>query len=178
MAANNVYIPVKKRKHPPTVTTEAVILTSTIDAKEGRDVATMDIPGTFMHSDQDETVHLHLQQTLADLLVKCDPRLYHKYVVTEGGQQVLYIELIKALYSTLRAAFLFWWRLSRKLVEWGFTINPYDWCVANKLIQGTQCMIIWHIDDLKISHVDPKAVDEVISLLQAEFRQEGPLTVN
>ena len=39
-------------------------------------------------------------------------------------------------------------------------------------------MIIWHIDDLKISHVDPKAVDEVISLLQAEFRQEGPLTVN
>ena len=45
----------------------------------------MDIPGTFMHSDQDETVHLHLQQTPADLLVKCDPRLYHKYVVTEGG---------------------------------------------------------------------------------------------
>ena len=91
---------------------------------------------------------------------------------------MLYIELIKALYSTLRAALLLWWRLSRKLVEWGFTINPYDWCVANKLIQGTQCMIIWHIDDLKISHVDPKAVDEVISLLQAEFRQEGPLTVN
>ena len=60
----------------------------------------------------------------------------------------------------------------------GFTINPYDWCVTNKLIWGTQCMIIWHIDDLEISHVDPKAVDEVISLLQAEFGQEGPLTMN
>ena len=77
------------------------MLTSTIDAKEGWDVATVDIPGAFMHSDQDKTIHLGLQGTLAGLLVKCDPKLYQKYVVTEGGQRVLYIELIKALYGTL-----------------------------------------------------------------------------
>jgi len=29
----------------PTVSTEAVLLTSAIDAKEGRDVATVDLPG-------------------------------------------------------------------------------------------------------------------------------------
>ena len=161
----------------PTVATEAVILTTTIDAKESRDVATMDIPGAFMYSDQDETVHLRLQGTLADLLVKCDPKLYHKYVVTEDGQQVLYVELIKALYGTLQAALLFSWQFSMKLVEWGFTINPYNWGVTNELIQGTQCRIIWHIDDLKISHVDSVVVDEVISLLCNEFGQEGPLNV-
>ena len=94
----------------PTVDTEAVILTSTIDAKESRDVATMDIPGAFMHSD------LHLQWTITDLLVKCDPKLYRKYVVTEGGQWVLYAEMIKALYGSLQATWLFgsdfpgnWW---------------------------------------------------------------------
>ena len=130
-----------------------------------------------MHSDQDKTVHLQLQGTLADLLVKWDPKLYHKYVVTEGGQRVLYVELIKALYGTLRAALLFWHRLSKKLVDWGFSINPYDLCVANKLIQGSQCTIVWHIDDLKISHIDSNAVDEVIGLLHDEFGQEGPLTV-
>ena len=43
---------------------------------------------------------------------------------------------------------------------------------------GEQCMIIWHIDDLKISHVDHTAVDEVICLLRDKFRQAGPLTVN
>ena len=75
-----------KEKTSPTMATEAIILTSTIDAKEGWDVATVDIPGTFMHSDQDETVYLQLQWTLTDLLVKCDPKLYCKYVVTEGGQ--------------------------------------------------------------------------------------------
>ena len=49
-------------------------------------MATVDIPGAFMHSDQDETVYLHLQGTLTDLLVKCDPKLYRKYMVTEGRQ--------------------------------------------------------------------------------------------
>ena len=48
----------KEQKTSPTVATESVMLTSTIDAKEGRDMATVDIPGAFMHSDQDETVHL------------------------------------------------------------------------------------------------------------------------
>ena len=109
--------------------------------------------------------------------MKCDPKLYRKNVVTEGGQRVLYVELIKALYGTLQATLLFWRCLSKKLVDWGFSINPYDWCVANKLIQGSQCTIVWHIDDLKISHIDSNAVDEVIGLLHDEFGQEGPLTV-
>mmetsp|Transcript_29328 Transcript_29328/g.44391 ORF Transcript_29328/g.44391 Transcript_29328/m.44391 type:complete len:187 (+) Transcript_29328:161-721(+) len=30
-----------------------------------------------------------------------------------------------------------------------------DWCVANKDIKGSQCTIIWHVDDLKISHKMP-----------------------
>jgi hypothetical protein len=32
--------------------------------------------------------------------------------------------------------------------------------VANKLIDGKQCTAIWHVDDLKISHVEPKTVDD------------------
>ena len=35
----------KEEKTSPTVATESVMLTSTIDAKEGRDMATVDIPG-------------------------------------------------------------------------------------------------------------------------------------
>jgi hypothetical protein len=34
----------------------------------------------------------------------------------------------------MRAALLFWKLLSSKLQLWGFEINPYDWCVANKRI--------------------------------------------
>ena len=146
----------------PTVATESVLLSCVIDAKECRDVATVDIPGAFMQGDQDETMHMRLEGTLAELLTKCDPKLYRQYVITENNKPVLYVELIKALYGTLRAALIFWRKLTSKLVEWGFTINPYDWCVANKQINGQQCTLVWHVDDMKISHVDTKIVDDVI----------------
>jgi len=81
----------------------------------------------------------------------------------EGKKKVLYLRLKKALYGTLKAALLFWRRLSNVLQTWGFKINPYDKCVANKMINESQCTIVWHVDDLKISHVDKSVVNEVIS---------------
>ena len=161
----------------PTVATESVLLSCVIDAKERRDVATVDIPGAFMQGDQDETVHMHLEGTLAELLTKCDPKLYRQYVVTEHNKPVLYVELIKALYGTLRAALIFWRKLTSKLIEWGFTINPYDWCVANKQIDGQQCTLVWHVDDMKISHCDSKVVDRIIKMLEVEFGKDAPLTI-
>ena len=161
----------------PTVATESVLLSCVIDAKERRDVATVDIPGAFMQGDQDETVHMRLERTLAELLTKYDPKLYRQYVVTENNKPVLYVELIKALYGTLRAALIFWRKLTSKLIEWGFTINPYDWCVANKQIDGQQCTLVWHVDDMKISHGDSKVVDRIIKMLEAEFGKEAPLTI-
>ena len=162
----------------PTVATESVLLSCVIDAKERRDVATVDIPGAFMQGDQDETVHMRLEGTLAELLTKCDPKLYRQYVVTENNKPVLYVELMKALYGTLRAALIFWRKLTAKLIEWGFTINPYDWCVANKQIDGQQCTLVWHVDDMKISHADSRIVDGIIAMLETEFGKEAPLTVH
>ena len=140
-------------------------------------MATVDIPGAFMQEDQDETVHMHLEGTLAKLLTKCDPKLYHQYVVTENNKPVLYVELIKALYGTLRAALIFWHKLTAKLIEWGFMIIPYDWCVANKQINGQQCTLVWHVDDMKISHADSRVVDTIINMLEQEFGKEAPLTI-
>ncbi len=54
----------------------------------------------------------------------------------------------------MKSALLFF---SRKLVselqEMGFEISPYNPCVANKTVNGTQMMIRWHVDDLMISHL-------------------------
>jgi hypothetical protein len=55
--------------------------------------------------------------------------------------------------------------------------------VVNKTIDGKQCTIVWHVDDLKISHEDTKAVDTIINLLDAKYGQEivggkrAPVTV-
>ena len=159
----------KEDASAPTVSIEAVMLSAVIDSMEGRDVATVDIPGAFMQADIDEVVHVKFEGEIAEMLVKLDPKLYQKYVKDENGKTVLYVELLKALYGTLKAALLFWKLLSKKLVLWGFEINPYDWCVANTTIDGKQCTILWHVDDLKISHVDPKVNTTMIGLIDNIF---------
>ncbi|KAL7559815.1 hypothetical protein ACA910_003979 [Epithemia clementina (nom. ined.)] len=161
----------------PKVSIEALFLTCVIDAMEHRDVATVDIPGAFMQADMDEVVHMRLHGEMAELITKLEPKLYNKYVVYERGEPVIYVVLLKALYGTLRAALLFWQRLSTQLTKWGFVINPYNWCVANKTVNGKQCTIVWHIDDLKISHVDASVVTEIIGMLEQEFGKEAPLTI-
>jgi hypothetical protein len=129
----------------PTVSTQAVILTSLIDAHENRDVATIDIPGAFLQADMEDLVHLRLTGQMVNRLLEIDHQAYAPFVTSEGKEKVLYVELIKALYGTLKAAKLFWLLLFGKLQEWGFKINAYDSCVANEVIDGKQCTIIWRL---------------------------------
>ena len=102
--------------------------------------------------------------------------MYEPCVVIEKGEKVIYVELLKALYGTLRAARLFWEKLSNKLKEWGFKINKYDPCVANNFVNGKQITIVWYVDDLKISHVQTKVVDEFIEQMEEESGKEEPLS--
>lgn len=53
----------KEDASSPTVAIEALMLSCVIDAKEGRDVATVDIPGAFMQADMDDLVHMRLDRT-------------------------------------------------------------------------------------------------------------------
>ncbi len=58
-----------------TVALESVLLSCTIDAKESRDVAVMDIPGAFLHSDIDDNVFMLLEGKLAELMVLVAPEV-------------------------------------------------------------------------------------------------------
>ena len=71
---------------------------------------------------------------------------------------MLYLRLSKALYGMLRAALLFYKRLRSDLEDRCFVVNPYDPCVANKMVDGAQITMCWHVDDLKISHRDKEMV--------------------
>jgi hypothetical protein len=56
-------------------------------------------------------------------------------------------------------------------------INPCDWCVANKIIDGKQCTVLWNVDDLKISHVRDEVNTNIINKINDEFGKESPLTI-
>jgi hypothetical protein len=64
----------------PTVDIESVMLSCVIDAFERRSVATVDIPGAFMQVDMDDLVHMRIEGTMAELLLRLDPDHYGQFV--------------------------------------------------------------------------------------------------
>ena len=130
-----------------------------------------------MQADIDELIHVKLEGELALLLVKIDPS-YKQYLTHERGHPVIHAELTKALYGMVQAALLFWKDLSAFLTSLGFKANPYDPCVMNKMIEGKQCTIAWHVDDLKLSHVKANVVEDIVQKLQDKYGNETPITVH
>ena len=170
-----------KGSSSPTVNLHALFLTCIIDAIEERDVATVDIPGAFLQTPMpkdEDPVHIRIAGRMVELLAAQYPEVYERYVITtRKGTKVIYTVANKAIYGTLKAALLFWEKLSGKLQEWGFAPNPYDQCTVNKMINNKQATIVWHVDDLKISHADKAVVTEIIDFISKEFGQTAPLTI-
>jgi hypothetical protein len=84
------------------------------------------------------------------------------FVTEERGEPIQYVELLKALYVTLQAALLFNKKLKQDLEGIGFEINPYAPCVANHTVKGKQHTVVWHFDNIKLSHIDPKGNDDFL----------------
>ena len=102
---------------------------------------------------------------------------YQEYVSQIHGQAYIYCRVNVAIYGTLKAALLFWKKLSASLKMRELEINPYDWCVANKDINGRQCTIVWRVDNLKISHKDSAVIDKLIVSLKSEYGQVDEMTI-
>ena len=67
----------------PTVAIELVLLTPTIDANEGLDVAIIDIPNAFVTARVEDKKYIfifRLREKLAELMVATAPEKYKKYV--------------------------------------------------------------------------------------------------
>ena len=72
------------------------------------------------------------------------------------------MEVLRAIYGCIESDPL-WYNFYVKTSKYlGFSINTYDRCVANKMIYGKQCTIVWYVDDNKLSHVDPNFVADIL----------------
>jgi hypothetical protein len=164
----------KEQSASPTVSTDALMISLMIDAKERWDVATADVVvGAYLLADMDDFVLLKLTGASVDIMCTVNTK-DTPFVITENGKKVLYLQLLKALYGCVRSALLWYELFSGTLKEMGFELNPYDPCVANKFIKGEQCMIAWYVDDNEISHVNPSVVTDVIIKIEERF---GKMTV-
>ncbi len=146
----------------PTATTEAIITTGVIDAKQRRDVMTLDIPNAFVQTQiplNGDKIIMKIRGQLVDILLELCPGVYDDYVRDEGRNKVVYVRMLRALYGMLISSILYYKKFRKDIESVGFEVNPYDICVANRTVNGKQQTVTWHVDDLKSSHVDPKVND-------------------
>ena len=170
----------KEESRSPTVALYALMASCVMDAIDHRKVVTVDIPGAFLQGDwpgKEHPGHIKFTGIMVELLCEIDPSLKDHIVWSrDGKQKYIYGELKKAVYGTLLAAIIFYNKLSDFLLADGFIRNEYDECTFNKMVNGHQLTVQFHVDDLKISHREQSPIDEFLSNLRAEFGQEDELT--
>jgi len=152
----------------PTVSLEDFLTTILIDAQEDRDVAIFDVPGDYLHAKfpDDKAALMRLRDEFVDIMCDVNPE-YEKYVKVIKGTKILYLRVLRAIYGCIESALLCYNLFSSILVQMGFTLNPYDKCVANRMVNGK--VIVWYVDDCKVSHVDPRVVTNLVNELKKHF---------
>jgi hypothetical protein len=169
----------KEETASPTASLESIFLTAMVDAKEGRDVMTCDIPNAFIQTvmpnvDKScERVIMKITGALVDLLVELAPEVYKDYVVFENGKKVLYVQVLRGLYGMLVAALMWFQKFKTDLMNHGYKFNPYDPCVANKLIEGKDHTIRFHVDDVMASHLIDRINTEFLAWLNQCYGEFG-----
>ena len=51
----------------------------------------------------------------------------------------------------------------------GFELNPYERCVADKMMNSKQCSLVCNVDNNKVSHMEAKVVEYSINYLKNSF---------
>ena len=162
----------------PTAANESKAIMCAIDAHEGRDVATADVPNALIQTDMPEPkpgedrVTMKITGELVNMIVELDPELHLNYVVYKGKRKVIYVIILKALYGVLVASLLWYEKFRKDLESIGFVFNPYNPCVANRMIDGKQHTVRFHVDNIMSSHVESKVNNKFLQWLD---RNHGKL---
>jgi len=137
---------------------------------ERREVAVFDVPGAYLQTSMPEDKNMLMVIRGRFVAILCDINSkYRQHVRIINGKKILYVKVLRAIYGCIESAMLWYNLYSNTLKEMGFILNPYDRCTANKLINGTQCTIIFYVDDNKIPHKDPEVVTEVLGQITGHF---------
>ena len=174
-APHRKFIPSKEAKSP-TVSLGGLLCTAVVAAHERRKVISFHVPRAYLQADipKDKFRILKLEDDFVDIMCKVNNN-YSKHIRMEKGRKVLYVRILKALYGMIESTLLWYQLFVTVLLDVDFVLNPYDPCVANKVINNKQCTITWYVDDNLVTHAELHVVKDIVAKI--EERLPG-LTVN
>jgi hypothetical protein len=149
----------------PTVSTISLFCLLSLFAAEGRVLSTTDIGSAYLNCEIDVAVTMMLDVPLARIVCAVWPTV--KSSLDDKGRA--YVRLKKALYGCVQSSKLWYDRLRSELEKLGYTVNPFDDCVFNKMFGDAQSTLLVHVDDILCACEHQHAHDELRHHLQKVF---------
>ena len=75
---------------------------------------------------------------------------------------VLHLECANIIHDTLKAALLFHKSFKSDIKAMGFEINLHHCCTVNKIVNREQMTVVWHVDNVKASHMEDKVSERFL----------------
>ena len=102
-----------------------------------------------------------------NMLLDIAPVSYGLYVTMDRkGIKKLITQCMNTIYGTVVAIILYYCKRCKALKLNKFHMNPYDPCVANRLVNLLQQSIIFHVDNCKLIHRYPKLNDILVVVIR------------
>ena len=91
----------------------------------------------------DDFVAMKIEGMMVCVMFKVDPDKYSIHIRKHSNKKVLYVKIVKALYSCIKSGML-WYNLFFEILHKVICVlNPYDPFIAIKVINGKQCTLTW-----------------------------------
>ena len=134
------YIP-REQCASSTISNTSLMLILLIAAKEKHHVVTANVAGAYLNAKMDDFVLVKFKGRALNIMCQVNPE-YTKLIWKAHGQNVMYLQLAKALYVCPKLALL-WYTLFRSTLEdMSLVLNKYDPCVTNKIICFDTTMVV------------------------------------
>ena len=134
-------------------------------AVEKRHLLILDIDGAYLNAEIDRSVYMFIEPELVNILVNINAG-YAKYRDVKG--RVL-TQIDKAMYGLVQSAKLWYETITGVLKDNGYSPNPMDPCVWNRIVNGDQVTIVIYVDDLAISCKNRDEDHKAMAMIKEKF---------
>ena len=158
---------VLKELNSNTVKHESILIIFCIAISEHRIIVTADIVGAYLNALIEKDVYMKFDVYESELLCKMYPEFLQ---FMNADDNCLYVKLKKALYGCIESAKLFYLHLRKILIEYGFSVNPYDECVFNFVDNDSNVITVaTHVDDLLITCTNESTLSKFTEYIKNSF---------
>jgi hypothetical protein len=156
----------------PTVKLSTIFTLAVIAATFGYDISTADVAQAYLNSPMPFKVHVKLTKLVSEILAK--EHVEFKKYLDEKNQ--ITVQLQKGQYGCIESAKLWYNTISKFLKSKGFTANPYDECLFQKIdSDGSRIYTAIYVDDLFTISSNPNLINELNKDLENEY---GKMSIN